>query len=201
MNFQQRLIKARKNIHFTGKNVADKAGIKYQTYMNYENKGSLPSAENLIKLSSVLGVSIDYLLKGYESITDPPINDTQREKEIQELEKDIDNLQEEAISFGDQPYRLELENTIKNKVKRLKELKDGSDIEPLLNRVERLIQSDKNVSFQKKKLTNIQKRTIHSFISLLDSYLLFDNSNKPQVVFYSSVDDFLKNRYQSDDGQ
>lgn len=68
--FAQRLKAARKNIHRTGKDVAEMAGMNYQTYMSYENdtRSILPSAENLIKISNVLGVSTDYLLKGDKSV-------------------------------------------------------------------------------------------------------------------------------------
>lgn len=60
----QRLKKAREQLHLTGKEVAGKAGINYQTYMNYEKGSSLPTAENLVRISNILGVSTDYLLKG-----------------------------------------------------------------------------------------------------------------------------------------
>ena len=44
------------------KDFADKIGIKYSTYMGYENKNTWPTEENLKKVAEGLGVSIDTLL-------------------------------------------------------------------------------------------------------------------------------------------
>lgn len=70
--FAERLKAARKKVHLTGKNVAEITGMNYQTYMSYEMNKNLPSAENLIKISNALGVSTDYLLKGYDAINETP---------------------------------------------------------------------------------------------------------------------------------
>lgn len=64
MSFKDNLIRLRKEAGFTkAKDFADKIGIKYSTYMGYENKNAWPtSEENLKKIAEGLNVSIDKLL-------------------------------------------------------------------------------------------------------------------------------------------
>lgn len=47
----------------TQKEIADKIGVKTQSYQAYESGVSLPSSENLLKLAIVLEVSIDELFE------------------------------------------------------------------------------------------------------------------------------------------
>ena len=47
---------------YTQKYVADKIGVKYQSYQAYELGLSLPSLNNLVKLADLFDVSLDYLV-------------------------------------------------------------------------------------------------------------------------------------------
>ncbi len=47
---------------YTQKYVAEKIGIKYQSYQAYEAGISLPTLENFIKLADLFDVSLDYLI-------------------------------------------------------------------------------------------------------------------------------------------
>ncbi|MBA4543819.1 MULTISPECIES: helix-turn-helix transcriptional regulator [Thermoactinomyces] len=66
--FSARLRAARKSLGLNQKDLAKKIGVKPTTYSNWETDVALPRAEELKKLSNVLGVSIDYLL----GVTDDP---------------------------------------------------------------------------------------------------------------------------------
>lgn len=60
MNFNKRLKYFRELSGMTGKEFAEKIGVSYGSYMNYENKQNQPSFEVLYKMADVLGVSIRY---------------------------------------------------------------------------------------------------------------------------------------------
>lgn len=62
-----KIARIQKNI--SQKQLGEMLGVTYQTISRWENGVMLPTTENLIKLSDVLEVSIDYLLgrKIYES--------------------------------------------------------------------------------------------------------------------------------------
>lgn len=63
MNFQENLKKYREKAGYSSaKDFASLLGIPYTTYMGYENKGSEPKYELLIKISTYLNVSTDTLL-------------------------------------------------------------------------------------------------------------------------------------------
>ena len=51
----------RKALNLTQKEVAEKIGIKTQSYQAYENNIALPTVENLLKLSIFFDMSIDEL--------------------------------------------------------------------------------------------------------------------------------------------
>lgn len=56
----------RKNQNLTQQEVAEKIGIKKNTYWSYETERTEPSQEILIKLADFFGCSVDYLL-GHET--------------------------------------------------------------------------------------------------------------------------------------
>ena len=62
-----KIARIQKNI--SQKQLGEMLGVTYQTISRWENGVMLPTTENLIRLSDVLEVSIDYLLgrKVYES--------------------------------------------------------------------------------------------------------------------------------------
>ena len=57
------LVENRKTRHLTQKDVADKLGIKTQSYQAYEGGISLPPTENLIKLTLIFDLSLDELFE------------------------------------------------------------------------------------------------------------------------------------------
>lgn len=59
--FSENLIKLRKNLGYTQQQVAAKLGIDRTTYTKYETGVSEPSFEMLIRLSQLLGISLDEL--------------------------------------------------------------------------------------------------------------------------------------------
>lgn len=61
--FAKNLKIERTSRNLTQKALAECLGIKTQSYQAYEKGVSLPSAENLIKISIVLGVSLDDLFE------------------------------------------------------------------------------------------------------------------------------------------
>lgn len=67
MNFQDNLKALREKAGYdSAKDFAKFLGIPYTTYMGYENKGSEPKYELLLKIAKTLGVTTDELL-GMES--------------------------------------------------------------------------------------------------------------------------------------
>ena len=74
MGFQENLRRYREATRLTAKDFAKKAGIGYNTYVNYENSGVEPKYDTLIKLAAALNVTTDQLL-GYDySPTDKSIS-------------------------------------------------------------------------------------------------------------------------------
>ena len=65
--FCKRLIEERKNAKITQVKMASMLGISQPSYIRYENGTSEPNLTNLIKISDILEVSVDYLL-GKEDI-------------------------------------------------------------------------------------------------------------------------------------
>lgn len=62
MEFSERLKKLRKDAGLTQVDVAEKLGISQPAYASWERGVKKPTQENLVKLSNILCVSVDYLL-------------------------------------------------------------------------------------------------------------------------------------------
>lgn len=60
--FCNKLIEQRKLNKMTQRQVAEKLGIKQPSYIRYEKGNAEPSLTNLVKLSDLFDVSVDYLL-------------------------------------------------------------------------------------------------------------------------------------------
>lgn len=60
-NFARNLKNERLANKMTQKEFAEKIGIKTQSYQAYENGLTMPTAENLLKISIILNVGLDYL--------------------------------------------------------------------------------------------------------------------------------------------
>ncbi|MBR2315718.1 MAG: helix-turn-helix transcriptional regulator [Clostridia bacterium] len=59
---RERLKIARKKYGYTQQNVADILGMKRATYAKYENGQAVPPAEVFIRLATMYGVNVDYLI-------------------------------------------------------------------------------------------------------------------------------------------
>lgn len=62
MEFSERLKTLRKEAGLTQVDVAEKLGISQPAYASWERGVKKPTQENLVKLSKILYVSVDYLL-------------------------------------------------------------------------------------------------------------------------------------------
>ena len=60
--FCKNLKELRLQYGFTQKEVANKIGVKYQSYQNYERGLTLPTLINFVKLADLFDVSLDFLL-------------------------------------------------------------------------------------------------------------------------------------------
>lgn len=69
MNFSVKLRLYREIAGYSAKELADLVGIKYTTYLNYENAGTEPRYDILCKLANILNVSTDDLI-GRENTED-----------------------------------------------------------------------------------------------------------------------------------
>ena len=67
MEFSERLKNLRKQARLTQVDVAGKLGISQQAYASWERGIKKPTQENLVKLSKILYVSVDYLLGNTEN--------------------------------------------------------------------------------------------------------------------------------------
>ena len=63
MEFCEKIRLLRRKAGMTQKQVAEKIGVTYRTYQNYEAGASLPSGSVVSKLAAALGVSADTLLR------------------------------------------------------------------------------------------------------------------------------------------
>lgn len=70
MEFSERLKNLRKKEGLTQVDVAGKLGISQQAYASWERGVKKPTQENLVKISQVLNVSVDYLVGNSEDRTD-----------------------------------------------------------------------------------------------------------------------------------
>ena len=69
MTMGNRIAKARKEKCFTQEYVAESLGISRQAVFKWEKNQTKPDTANLIALSELLGVSVEYLTKGVKANT------------------------------------------------------------------------------------------------------------------------------------
>ena len=109
MEFSERLKELRKKSNFTQVEVAEKLGISQPADASWERGVKKPTQENLIKISQVLNVTVDYLLGNSEEKSDELDNIellfrmnskglTDEEKEIFKKEL-IEFMEERKMSF------------------------------------------------------------------------------------------------------
>ena len=75
MKFEEKLMDLRKKNGMSQEELADRLGVSRQAISRWELGSTLPDAPNLLKLSDLFGVSIDYLLRDEytEERQSPPI--------------------------------------------------------------------------------------------------------------------------------
>ncbi len=66
MSIGQRIARERRNLNLTQEQLSEKLGVSRQTVSKWEQDIILVGTNKLIELCDILGVSIDYLLKGEE---------------------------------------------------------------------------------------------------------------------------------------
>ena len=73
MKFEEKLIALRKKSGMSQEELSDQLGVSRQAVSRWEVGTTLPDAPNLLKLSDLFGVTVDYLLRdGCESNYDLP---------------------------------------------------------------------------------------------------------------------------------
>jgi len=88
LSFGQKLLILRKNKKMSQRDLANAIKIAFSSIARYENSQVLPTPEILIKISSIFGVSIDYLLKNEEEFS------VVEDKELLKLASLADQLSE-----------------------------------------------------------------------------------------------------------
>ena len=78
MIFADKLIELRKRSGWTQEDLAEKMNVSRQAVSKWESAQSIPDLEKLLRLSSLFGVSTDYLLK--DELESPEFTDTAEEK-------------------------------------------------------------------------------------------------------------------------
>lgn len=110
MEFSERLKKLRKEARLTQVDVAEKLGISQPAYASWERGVKKPTQENLIKLSKILYVSVDYLLGNTESkqtsdvLEDIELLFRMNSKDLTKEEKEI--FKRELIEFIEERKKL-----------------------------------------------------------------------------------------------
>lgn len=82
MSIGQRIAKLRRNLDLTQEQLSEKIEVSRQTISKWEQDIILPPTNRLIKLSNVLGASVDYLLTGKEDIKKLEVKKTEGSFEI-----------------------------------------------------------------------------------------------------------------------
>lgn len=103
MEFSERLKNLRKQAHLTQVDVAEKLGISQQAYASWERGVKKPTQDNLVKISQILNVSIDYLVgNSNERVKEDKLDNVEllfrmNSKGLTEEEKEI--FKKELIEF------------------------------------------------------------------------------------------------------
>ena len=88
MNFKERL---REEIEYKGlsvKELANLVNISYSTMLSYiDARGTLPNVETAVKIASVLGVTVEYLVNG--SVSSNSSSDSETFQPLERMEKDF----------------------------------------------------------------------------------------------------------------
>ena len=114
--FAERLRAAREKAGISGKDLAATLGIKYTSYMGYENQNREPKQETLVKIAAALNITTDELL-GVSARKASPNDDIEPPlSQLQEiLQKDTANYN--GLKF-DERDRKELSSRVQDFAKR-----------------------------------------------------------------------------------
>ena len=82
MSFSERLRYYREKANYSQKEIAEKIGISFSTYNNYETRGYEPKIETLLKLAAALGTDVNTLL-GFEKEKPAGVNGSDYKELIQ----------------------------------------------------------------------------------------------------------------------
>ncbi len=118
--FSERLRAAREKAGISGKELASIVGIKYHSYMSYENQGREPKQETLVKIAAALNITTDALL-GVSARQVSPNDDIEPSlSQLQEiLQKDTANYKGQKFDERD---RKELSSRVQDFAERAEEL-------------------------------------------------------------------------------
>lgn len=87
MKFEEKLMVLRKKAGMSQEDLADRLGVSRQAISRWELGSTLPDAPNLLKLSDLFGVSIDYLLRDDEDEVSHPLATKEVHRELTEKEQ------------------------------------------------------------------------------------------------------------------
>lgn len=73
MEFKERIRLLRREAGLTQREIAEKIGVTYRTYQNYEGGASMPQSDVLARLARFFGVSMD-MLTGKSTEAEPTEN-------------------------------------------------------------------------------------------------------------------------------
>lgn len=125
MSLGSRIKQVRRMRGYTQKEMAQLLNMTEANFSSYERDKSLPPSERLNQISTILGVSADYLLGKTEDMTikDPYALNVKEEKDIAvKLQKMMDELEHDSsVAFMGEPLdeedrellRISLENALR----------------------------------------------------------------------------------------
>ena len=101
MTIGERLLKCRKDKMLSQEDVAERIGVSRQAVSKWENDLSVPDTYNLIELSNLYGVSVEYFVRGDidDGSTTQQKEENTEKKTPSENKKPISCLRS-AIGFG-----------------------------------------------------------------------------------------------------
>lgn len=92
MNIGQRIAKCRKNTNISQEQLAEMLEVSRQTISKWETGLATPDTYNIVQLSRIFRVSVEYLTCGSEEIAEPPkceyIPDQRLEREDEDEDED-----------------------------------------------------------------------------------------------------------------
>lgn len=130
MNFHQKIIKLRTQAGYSQETLAEKLNISRQSVSKWELGITLPDTENLVAISDLFNVSIDFLLRDSKISTNKDNLDRVVFKflgsaqEIDSISKSlIDIMQDGIIDETEQTQMTEIIDTLENLARIIEEIK------------------------------------------------------------------------------